>query len=546
MNYNSISINNLSYKYPSAGNWSLQEINLQIPQGSFFTLIGPSGSGKSTLLLLMRGFYQEIGGEIKGKIIVDKQNVSQTPIGELGKIIGIVFQNPALQLHQPRVIDEVASAPMYQGLPYEECLRRATTLIDKILGKDFYYRSPQELSAGQQQRVAVAASLALDAKVLLLDEPFSFLDETARYNLLNVINNLRLEGKTIIMATHDIGLVSKISTHMALINDGRVVTSGITKEILYSEQLEAVMPPPLFVQLVKKTGVEGKPLSWNEVLPKLLVSKQPLTDTSRKKTKLSLTNVSFNYPDSKNGVKNINLNIGVGEIVGLIGHNGSGKTTLAKIIIGLIKPRSGKIYLDEKDITKTDVTGRARSIGYSTQDPLDMFFESNLWDEVAAGPRLLGLPEPKELAETALKQYGLWKYKDVHPDSISGGEKSRLGLADITVSDPSVLLLDEPEFGLDPKNWNKITKHLLKLKDRGKTIVMITQDLEAALFLCDKLVLLKEGQIVKIAPAPEILSDESLMSKCGLAPLSFSSLVKPFKNRLTVGEFINSVRLRKR
>ncbi len=182
-NRNIININGLCYKYPGNSAWSIKNISLEIPKGSFFAFVGPSGSGKSTLLTLIRGFYQEIGGVLEGEILVGEKNVTQLPISEIGKTIGIVFQNPALQLHQLRVIDEVASAPMYQNIPYDECVKIALNLIDKVLGKEFYYRSPQELSSGQQQRVAIAASMALNAEILLLDEPFSFLDETARYKL---------------------------------------------------------------------------------------------------------------------------------------------------------------------------------------------------------------------------------------------------------------------------------------------------------------------------------------------------------------------------
>lgn len=173
-----------------------------------------------------------------------------------------------------------------------------------------------------------------------------------------------------------------------------------------------------------------------------------------------------------------------------------------------------------------------------------MFFESNVWDETAAGPKLLGLSNPKKLAESALKQYGLWKYKDAHPDSLSGGEKSRLGIADITVSDQQLILLDEPEFGLDPKNWAEITDYLTDLKSRRTTIVVITQDFEAALFLCDRIALLDDGQVIKIDTAAGILGDEPLLQKSGLRPPPFSPLLKHFDGYLTKQIFIDSVSIK--
>lgn len=537
-----VSVKNLSYKYPTAVDGVLTNLTFDIPQGSFFSILGPSGCGKSTLLMLLRGFHQEIGGTLDGEIRLNNLDVSKTPITELGKTVGIVFQNPALQLHQLRVIDEVASAPMYQGLPYSQAIQIARTLIDQLLGQDFFNRSPNELSAGQQQKVAVAASLALNPEILLLDEPFSFLDSTAKKELLSLLLGLQKQGKTIVVATHDVDLVASASTHLALMNRGRIVVSGNPQEVLYSIEFPKIMPPPLFVEMVKKTKLSVTPLSWRQ-LPDIKFKE---TKVSRKKvnekTLISLKDINFNYAGSKNGLKNFSLDINHGEILGMIGQNGSGKTTVAKIIIGLLKPSSGKILFENKDISSLPLEKRAEIIGYATQDPLDMFFESNIWDEVAAGPRFKQMPDPKKRAKISLKQYHLWGYKDRHPDSISGGEKSRLGLADVTVSNPQVLLLDEPEFGLDPGNLDEISKYLLKLKNSGKAIIVISQDLEWTLFLCDRLALVKEGAIVKVGKALEILKDKSLLERAGLNPLPFSDLLQNFINtKLTKESFLQNL-----
>ena len=186
-----IDIKNLSYKYPDEKDFVLENINLKIKKNSFTCLIGPSGCGKTTLLMLIRGFFQEYGGKISGNIVVKGKDVIKTEFNKLGKDIGIIFQDPQVQLHQLRVIDEVASAPMYQGLPYDECQKRAKELIDKILDPSFYNKSPTELSSGQQQKVALAATLAMDCEVLLLDEPFSFLDTGAFREVLDIILDLK-------------------------------------------------------------------------------------------------------------------------------------------------------------------------------------------------------------------------------------------------------------------------------------------------------------------------------------------------------------------
>jgi len=520
-----IKLEKVSYKYPGTDNWALRDINLEIPWRSFSIIIGPSGSGKSTLLLLTRGFAKEYGGNLEGKIFIDGEDITKKSIAELGSKIGLIFQNPALQLHQLKVVDEVMSAPMYQGLPYEECQKRAKNLINKILGKQFYYRSPGELSSGEQQKTALAATLSMRAEILLLDEPLSFLDSKADQEILQIILELHREGKTIIIATHDIEEFARHATRMALLNRGKMIMEGKPGEVLYSQEIEKVLTAPLSIKtakaLIEKKKLNEKTLSWQDLL-----NKSVFRTTGKRKIKrrpeekiLLLGNVSYLYPETKRGVRDINLEVFKNEILGIVGANGSGKTTLAKLILGLLKPKKGKIELRGKDIAKLSISDRAKNIGYVTQDPMDMFFEVNIWDEVAAGPKFLKLFSPKERAEKVLKELNLWQYKEKHPDSLSGGEKSLLGMADILVNNPEILLLDEPEFGLDPKTWRKIAARIKDLQKAGKTAIVITQDLEIALFLCDRIVLMKDGEILKIGSPKEVFTDFNLLKCANLIPL---------------------------
>jgi energy-coupling factor transporter ATP-binding protein EcfA2 len=346
-----LQLKNISYKYPGTKNWILENINLEIPQGSFFVIIGPSGSGKTTLVSLARGFSQEWGGTLKGKILVDGEDIKKKNIAELGKKIGLIFQNPALQLHQLRVIDEVMSAPMYQGLPYEECQKRAKNLVNKILGKKFFYRSPSDLSSGEQQKTALAASLSMKADILLLDEPLSFLDTKADQEVLKIILDFHRQGKTIVIATHDIEEVARYTTHMALLDKGKLILTGKPEEVLYSSKIEEILTTPLSVKaakaLIKKKKIKKKIVSWQDLQPEIAL-KTTRKKKAKKKQKekiLSLENISYFYPGTRRGVRDINLKINKNEILGIVGANGSGKTTLAKLILGLLKPKKGKIGL---------------------------------------------------------------------------------------------------------------------------------------------------------------------------------------------------------
>jgi len=539
---------NLSYKYPGTKNWVLRDVNLKIPQNSFYVLTGPTGCGKTTLLMLARGFSKEYGGSLKGEIFVEEENIKNRNISELGSKIGIIFQNPALQLHQLRVIDEVMSAPMYQGLPYGECKKKAENLIKEILGEEFYNKSPNEISSGQQQKVALSSVLVMEGDILLLDEPFSFLDEKADKEVMNIILKLKEKGKTIVIATHDLEQVSRFADKIILMKEGRLVLEDSPREVLYDKKLEEILTAPLPVKIAKKRGLEGV-IDWQKLVKNFKLKKKtetphkkPSVSRGKEKSILGLRNISFDYPEGITGIKNVNLDIYQGEILGIIGANGSGKTTLAKVILGLLTPSKGEIKLRNKNITKIDTSQRAKSIGYVTQDPMEMFFEISVLNECMFGPKCLGLSNPEKRAKETLRKLDLLKYKDKHPDSLSGGEKSKLAIADILVNNPEILLLDEPEFGLDLKSWQSVAQTLKNLSKEGKTIIVITQDLGITLFLCDRIAIMKQGQIKKTGTPKEIYSDFKLLKDCGLRPLPVFNLLNKISTEDLTDEnkFINA------
>ena len=536
---------NVSYKYSGEKNWVLKDINLKIPRNSFFVLAGPSGCGKTTLLTLARGFYKEYGGAFGGDIFVSGENIKEKDIAELGSKIGIVFQDPALQLHQLRVIDEVMSALMYQNLPFEECEKRAKKIIKEILDESFCQRSPQELSCGEQQKVALAASLVMDCDILLLDEPFSFLNEKADKELMEILLKLKQKGKTIVMATHDLEQIAKYADQIALMDKGKVVLQGRSQEVLYSKELEEILTTPLLIKMGKALLSKGKSqhpiVDWLDLTNKFKQEinqpkKQIEQKTNFKKDALKLNNLVFHYSDNKKGVENINLPFYEKEIVGIIGANGSSKTTLAKLVLGLLKPQQGKIELKGKDITKLSTSERAKQIGYVTQNPIDMLFEENVLKECMFGPKCLKLDNPEKRAKDTLAKMDLLKYKDKHPDSLSGGERSKLAIADILASQGAILVLDEPEFGLDIKSWQAIAQILKQIKNEGKTIIVITQDLEISLFLCDRIAIMKEGKILQIGAPKEIFCNNELLTQAQLPSLPIFQLLNLVLNEALLSE----------
>jgi len=533
-----------SYRYPDNEKYVLKDINLKISRGLFYILTGPTGSGKTTLLMLSRGFYKEYGGDFNGDIHIFGQSIKNFDIEELGSKIGIIFQNPATQLHQLRVIDEIMSSPIYQGFPWNECKTRAETIINELLDKNFYYRAPGELSSGEQQKVALAACLAMECEILLLDEPFSFLDAKSTKEILNILLKLKKEGKTIILSTHNLEEVSGYADRIALINSGKLISEGTTEEILYSNELKEILTSPLSIKvakaLIRKRKLEEKVVNWQNLLKKIKIKAkngEMIENNTKQGSILKFDNISYTYPDGTKGVENISLDIYKGEILGIVGINASGKTTLAKLALGFLKPNKGRIYLLDEDITKLDVSERAKKIGYITQDPMEMLFGDTVLEECAFGPKCLKLENPEQLAKETLNKLGLLRYEKGHPDSLSGGEKRLLTIADILVNNPHVLILDEPEFGLDPKIWRLIVCIIKKLKKEGKTIILITHNLESTIFLCDRIAVMNKGRILSAKDPTRLYKDPRFLQKINLPSLPFLKILKALgKNKKPLSE----------
>ena len=524
------------YRYPWAKEWALRGLSLAVSYGTILALIGPTGSGKSTLLKVARGLCKEYGGEFQGVVRVGGGSTSGLDAHQLGSKVAIVFQNPAYQLHQPRVIDEIMSAPMYQGLPWAECISRAEQCAEAILGGRFLTSNPSTLSSGEQQRVALAASLAMRADVVLLDEPFSYLDVSAAADFLQVIANLRATGKAVIIATHDLDLIVNCADEIAVINEGRLVACGRPTEILYSRQIQGILGRPLFAQVGERLFGEGRlkelPLSWQDLVRDYVDVGHGTGTTQRidrqsedaRDVVLETHAVSYQYPGSGGGVEDVSLVIHKGEIVGIIGGNGSGKTTLAKLVLGLLSPSRGCVAIFGERVRRS--SRLARRIGYASQDPNDMLFETTVLRECSFGPASLGDRDPRGRVIPVLSSLGLTKYLERDPRSLSGGEQRLLTIADVLANDPDIVVLDEPEFGLDLRAFRVIEAVLRDLRAAGKTVLLITQRLEATALLCDQLVLMSKGKVLATGAVIEICSNAALMESAGLKCLPLFTLLR--------------------
>lgn len=516
-----LELQSLNYIFPNKY-WALRNINFYLKKGELSILSGESGSGKSTLIKIMRGLHSDIGGELEGKIKINGIDSEKLTSSELGSHIGIVFQNPSYQLHQPRVIDEIMSAPIYQGIPWDECYEKALNAAQGLVDPSLFSLNPNNLSLGQQQRVAIAASLSLDANIILFDEPFSYFDDLGIEELKIIFKKLLSEGKTILVATHDFEPIIKIASSLIIINKGEIEKFDTPQNVIYSNSNIKFINESLVFKIVKEINknikYSDRPICWDDICKMKNIendSKLSLkfNESTNKNQILSVKNLSYKYPNGTQALLNVNLEANQGEVIGLLGPNGSGKSTLIKLILGFIKSRDGEINVSGENVKSPCHT--INHIGYISQNPSETIFETTVFKECAFGPKAIGLNNIDERVLTELSIVGIDKYIDRDPRSLSGGEQRLLNIASTNVNDPDIIVFDEPEFGLDFFRLNLVENIIRRLSMEGKTIIVVTHKFELAAFLCSRITYLYKGQVLINGRIEELIGNQKFLVEIG-------------------------------
>lgn len=479
-------VRNLSYSYPGERKKTLQDISFTARDGEVLGIVGPSGCGKSTLLLALAGLIpHSLSGKLSGSVLLCGQETGELSMAEISQKVQILFQSPESQLFALNVEDEITFGPENLALPWNEIVRRRDRSLARIGIERLRHRSIEELSSGQKQKVALAAVLAMEPAILLFDEPTANLDVPSIEALAETIGELR-KKHTVIVIEHNIGFLIEVSDRVALMNGGRLLKIAAPEEIVRSKEYLRVMLPPsdrnrTIKKLRKRQSSTKNP---------------PLLETER---------LSFSYPNMKGVLQDISLTVGKGDFLGILGLNGSGKSTLALNLIGLLKGR-GKISFGGEDISGQDVYERTRKIGYVFQNPDYQLFEETLFDEIAFGPKNLRLSE-KEIGRRvreALAITGLGEYRKRDPHALSVGQKRRVSIASILAMKPDILIIDEPDTGLDAKTARQVMDHIRMMNEQGMTVVMISHNLDLMAEYCSRIVGMKAGRIVDPAEVYEV------------------------------------------
>lgn len=516
-----LEVENLTYFYPEKNEPSLEKVSLDVPEGEFLFLAGPSGCGKSTLLKAMAGLLPDYyGGRISGSVCFEGRPLAKWDSRRLAREIGMIFQDPEQQTVMTTVEHELAFGLENLGLTRSEMKRRVAEVIALFdLGK---YRNEQtaSLPGGLKQKVVLAAVLAMQPRVLLLDEPTSQLDPVAAQDFLNYVHRLNLEwGLTVIMVEQRIDRCFHLADRVVFMDKGRDAARGTPGEVMRNANGFTSFFPPVS-RVFALSGMDEIPVTIKEGRSKLaritenMVSKtgSPGEDTvisgekPREQPLLEARNIHYAYPGRDFCLNDIDISLYPGEVTAVLGENGAGKSTLLKNLCGLLKPRRGKLIFRGRNITAEPVEKTAMHIGLLTQDPNDYLLSDTVTEELEFGLKTRGIKDMTP-AGAILKKLRIEKYAMTHPRDLSGGEKQRVALGTVLVTGPSVLLLDEPTRGMDPGLKNGLAELIRELAGDGMSIMLVTHDVEFAALAADRVILLSDGRIAASGGKSNVLSD---------------------------------------
>lgn len=478
---------------------SLKHVSFDIKSGSFVGVIGPTGAGKSTLCMALAGIIPNLAdGTMTGLVEVNGMNTSRHSVSALSERIGYVQQDPEAQLFCASVEDEIAFPLENRGIAPDIIDKQIDVMLDLVGMTGYRKRVPTSLSGGQMQRVAIAAALAAEPDVLILDEPTAALDPEGKQEVFDVLERIRqTRSMTVIMAEQDTEHIAYWADQVLFMVNGELVRNGDAS---------------LFVRekgLLESSGVQVA----DDPLPQVKAVQQGKKHKKDKKNQperskdvvISLNHVSYQYERGGNASKaldDVTFDIERGSFIGLIGRNGSGKTTLAKHLNGLIRPTQGTVTVDGLDASKHSVGEMAAHVGFVFQNPDHQIFCSTAKEEIAFGPTALGLDGATvfKRVDEMLTLFDLHRYEDVSPATLGYGERRAVALSSVLAIRTPILVLDEPTAGLDHRLAARFLGTIEKLNQRGVTIVMISHDMRAVYRYCTHVLELEDGKVVQYGP----------------------------------------------
>jgi len=539
-----LAVDDLTFTYPGAPSPALSGVTLTITAGEFLLIAGPSGCGKSTLALALAGLVPgRVRGHLSGTVHLAGVPLASQEPQQVAQQVGIVFQDPSSQLVTPTVEAEVAFGPENLALPREQIRRRVEDALAATGTARLRSATTASLSGGEKQRVAIAATLAMRPRVLVLDEPCSDLDPRGAQDVLRVLRTLnRDQQMTVVLVEHRIDEVVPWVDRVLLLDRGRVVLDSPTRAaftdpdcwddlgVAVPEMVRLARALPRYFPGPVPLSVEdahhalgGSPAaaaltaaafsSRPPAQPRRCTDPEPVAEAAPGAPVLSWAGVSIRY-DDRRVLDGVDLAVHRGEWLAVAGPNGSGKTSLMELAMGFRRPTTGTVTLNGSPVNPSDVSRQARQVGYLFQSADTMLFTASVRKELQFGrqhrrrTRRGGRSAPgADRTGELLDLTGLTDRADADPFALSAGQRERLAIAALLVDVPQVLILDEPTTGQDEAHARAILTFLDGLRRAtGLTYVMVTHDMRVVARYATRLAVLAGGRIIADGPPAEVFA----------------------------------------
>ncbi len=499
-------LKDLNFTYPNSEVPALRGIDLDIREGEFLLLIGPSGCGKSTLLRHLKTCLTP-HGKRSGSVTFSGRPLDELDERAQAARIGFVFQHPDDQIVTDKVWHELAFGLESLGTEPERMRVRVAEMASYFGLESLFYRDVDELSGGQKQLLNLASVMAMSPEALILDEPTSQLDPIAAFDFLSTVKKLNTElGITVVLSEHRLEEAMQFADRVAVMENGRIVAAcapGEAARELFEKGSSMYLAMPAAAKISLGLGFEETALTVNEgrrlvnslgLEKRLIHTEKPVTE--RGAAALEADDVWFRYEkDEPDVLKGVRMKLFTGEICGLVGGNGTGKSTLLSVLAGVNVPYRGKLRVNGKKM-KNRFSAFEERIGILDQDPRTIFSEETVEADLIKAASNRTKERVDERVAAAVKLMDIGDCLGRNPFDLSGGEQQRSAIAIILLTEPKILMLDEPTKGMDAGVKKALGEKLKELRKEGLAILIVSHDTEFCAEYADRVGLMFDGGIV--------------------------------------------------
>jgi energy-coupling factor transport system ATP-binding protein len=536
-----VRVESVSIRHDGRETSTPKDVSFDVAPGEVVLLLGPSGCGKSTLALALNGLVPHaVPAKLTGTVTVSGMRTTAETVARLSERVAMVFQDPDTQMVTGTLLDEVAFGPENLLVDRDEVLLRAERSLRKVGLWNRRADNPDTLSGGGRQRLAIACALAMQAPVLVLDEPTANLDPVGIDEVYAVLRRLVDSGDhAIVLVEHNLDAAIELVDRVVVLDaDGRLAMQGPTRKILIDRVDELVLlgvwlPVALLAALrLREAGIALEPLPLTaheltvaldaqDVLPASVLPRpgpaasvpDPFVNDARGTTKPAVRVTGLDLDRGRTRILHgIDVTIERGSFVAIVGTNGAGKTSLLQAIAGVVRAPVGRIDVLGIDPAKAHARTLARTVGFVFQNPEHQFITGSVAEELAHGPRLQGIPaaDVEVRVSHMLDRFGLQHVRGEHPFLLSGGQKRRLSVGTALMDGAPLLALDEPTFGQDRARASELLTLLDLLNADGTTVLVVTHDLQLVAEHSSHVLVLESGRVAAFGPTASVLASDAL------------------------------------